>query len=82
MPAGDAPKGEVPILTEPWRRANAKKLRDVIHEITNNGTIGGGAYPSHPPAFTPEEVANIAVDQCYLESEDGAELSIEGYDIK
>lgn len=82
MPVGDAPRGEVPIVREPWRRANMEKLRRVIREVTGTGTIGSGAYPSHPPAFTPEEVANICVDQCYLESEDGAELSIEGYDIK
>lgn len=79
MPAGDAPRGEVPIPTEPWRRANMEKLRSVIREITGTGTIGGGGYPTHPPAFTPEEAANIAVDACYLQAEDGAELSIEGY---
>lgn len=80
MPAGDAPRGEVPIPTEPWRRENMEKLRRVIREITGTGTIGGGAFPHHPPAFTPEEAANIAVDACYLQSPEGATLHIEGYE--
>jgi hypothetical protein len=79
MPAGDAPKGEFPIHMEPWRRENARKLRALISTVTGTGTIGGGNYPAHPPAFTPEEVANICIDQCYLESPDGAEIEIEGY---
>jgi hypothetical protein len=50
MPAGDAPRGEVPIPTEPWRRANMEKLRRGIREVTGTGTVGGGGIrlPSRP----------------------------------
>jgi hypothetical protein len=83
MPAGDAPKGEVNLsITEPWRRENARMLRNAVSRVIVKGQVGDGNYPDHPAPFTPEEAANICIDQCYLEAPDGAELAIEGYGSK
>lgn len=80
MPRGDAPKGQVNLgITEPWRQEHARRLRAAVSYAIVKGESGGGVYPNHPAPFTPEEVANICVDQCYLESEDGANIEIEGY---
>lgn len=82
MPCGDAPKRQVPlgIITEPWRQENARLLRAAVSAAIVDGLVGSGAYPDHEAPFTPEEAANICVDQCYLEAEDDdTNIEIEGY---
>lgn len=82
MPAGDTPRGLVPITptSEMWRVEHERRLRSAVRYAVLVGESGGGAYPDHPAPFTPEEVANIVVDECYLNSPDGCEpLEIEGY---